>query len=118
MSGPQTLGVDPLIALALAVAFTLLAALAWLALRRCQARRKAADAPAAGDAGAAQPRKIVIFYSSIGHGHISAAQAIEQEIGRLAPDARVVLQDIREFMHPLWRWVDERLYWFIAGNLP
>jgi UDP-N-acetylglucosamine:LPS N-acetylglucosamine transferase len=30
----------------------------------------------------------------------------------------VVLQDIREFMHPLWRWVDERLYWFIAGNLP
>ncbi len=43
---------------------------------------------------------------------------IEQEIGRLAPDARVVLQDIREFMHPLWRWVDERLYWFIAGNLP
>ena len=88
------------------------------AASRGRARRSAAEAPAAGDAGAAQPRKIVIFYSSIGHGHISAAQAIEQEIGRLAPDARVVLQDIREFMHPLWRWVDERLYWFIAGNLP
>jgi hypothetical protein len=118
MSEAQTLGVDPLIALALGAAFTLLAALAWLALRRGRARRGAVDAPAAGDAGAAQARKIVIFYSSIGHGHISAAQAIEQEIGRLAPDARVVLQDIREFMHPLWRWVDERLYWFIAGNLP
>ena len=120
MSGPQTLGVNPLIALALVVAFTLLAALAWRALvrRRKRVRQRAAHPPAAGDAGAAQPRKIVIFYSSIGHGHISAAQAIEQEIGRLAPDARVVLQDIREFMHPLWRWVDERLYWFIAGNLP
>ncbi|MDD5336662.1 MAG: glycosyltransferase [Rhodoferax sp.] len=118
MSVPQTWGVDPLIVLALVAAFTLLAALVWLALRRGRARRRAADAPAAGDAGAAQPRKIVIFYSSIGHGHISAAQAIEQEIGRLAPDVRVVLQDIREFMHPLWRWVDERLYWFIADNLP
>ena len=123
MNGPQTaqgLGVDPLIALALAVAFTLLAALAWhvLVRRRNRARHPASDVPAANDVGAAQPRKIVIFYSSIGHGHISAAQAIEQEIGRLAPDARVVLQDIREFMHPLWRWVDERLYWFIAGNLP
>ena len=30
----------------------------------------------------------------------------------------MVLQDIREFMHPLWRWVDERLYWLIVGNLP
>ena len=120
MSGPQTLGVDPLIALALVVAFTLLAALAWLALarRRHRVRQLAAHPLAAGDAGTTPPRKIVIFYSSIGHGHISAAQAIKQEIGRLAPDARVVLQDIREFMHPLWRWVDERLYWFIAGNLP
>lgn len=120
MSGPQTLGVDPLIALALVVAFTLLAALAWLALarRRHRVRQLAAHPLAAGDAGTTPPRKIVIFYSSIGHGHISAAQAIKQEIVRLAPDARVVLQDIREFMHPLWRWVDERLYWFIAGNLP
>jgi len=120
MSGPQTWGMDPLIALALVFAFTLLAALAWRALvrRRKRVRQRAAHPQAAGDAGAAPPRKIVIFYSSIGHGHISAAQAIEQEIGRLAPDARVVLQDIREFMHPLWRWVDERLYWFIAGNLP
>ncbi|MHB1199664.1 MAG: MGDG synthase family glycosyltransferase [Polaromonas sp.] len=121
MSGPQTtywFGVDPLIALALALAFTLLAALAWLALRRARARRAALDMPAAGDVGAAQPRKIIIFYSSIGHGHISAAQAIQQEISRLAPGARVILQDIREFMHPLWRWVDERLYWFIVGNLP
>ncbi len=123
MNGSQTaqgFGVDPLIALALAAAFTLLAALAWPALvrRRGQARCQASDVPAASDVGVAQPRKIVIFYSSIGHGHISAAQAIQQEIGRLAPGAHVILQDIREFMPPVWRWVDERLYWFIAGNLP
>ena len=77
MSEPQTLGVDPLVTLALAVAFTLFVVLAWLALRRGRARRRAAEAPA-GDVGATRPRKIVIFYSSIGHGHISAAQAIEQ----------------------------------------
>lgn len=74
--------------------------------------------PFTNKTGVSQPRKILIFYSSIGHGHISAAQAIKEEICRLAPDVSVVLQDIREFMHPLWRWVDERLYWFIAGNLP
>ena len=123
MSGPLAdhwLDVAPLVALPLVVAFTLLVALAWLALkqRRDHAWHPASNAPAASAFGTAPSRKIVIFYSSIGHGHISAAQAIQQEIVRLAPDARVILQDIREFMHPLWRWVDERLYWFIAGNLP
>ena len=114
----QLLGVDPPIALL--VALTLLAVSAWLALvrRGHRTRHPASDVPAAGDVGTTRPRKIVIFYSSIGYGHISAAHVIEQEIGRLSPGARVVLQDIREFMHPLWRWVDERLYWFIAGNLP
>jgi len=63
-------------------------------------------------------RKVVIFYSSIGNGHISAAQAIRQEILRQDPAARVVLQDIRAFMNPAWRRIDERLYWFIANHLP
>jgi len=61
-------------------------------------------------------RKIIIFYSSIGKGHISAAQAIQQEIIRLDPAASVILQDIRKFMNPIWRKIDERLYWFIANN--
>lgn len=114
----QLLGVDPLVALE--VMLTLLAILAGFSLvrRRNRTRRSALDVSTAGDAGTARPRKIVIFYSSIGYGHISAAHVIEQEIGRLSAGASVVLQDIREFMHPLWRWVDERLYWFIAGNLP
>lgn len=64
------------------------------------------------------PKKIVIFYSSIGYGHISAAQAIRAEIHRQSRNTEVVLQDIRAFMHPLWRRVDERLYWFVASNLP
>jgi hypothetical protein len=66
----------------------------------------------------AKPKKIVIFYSSIGHGHISAAQAIQEEIARLNPAALVILQNIRTFMHPRWCRIDERLYWFVANNLP
>ena len=63
-------------------------------------------------------KKIVIFYSSIGNGHIVAAQAIRREILRQDGTARVLLQDIRSFMNPAWRKVDERLFWFIAKNLP
>jgi len=61
---------------------------------------------------------IIIFYSSIGRGHISAAQGVRDEILRQAPDTKVVLQDIRAFMPPVWRNLDEKLYWFIANNLP
>ena len=53
--------------------------------------------------------KVVIFYSSIGYGHISAAQSIQDEIRRQSPATRVLMQDIRTFMHPVWRRVDERL---------
>lgn len=61
---------------------------------------------------------ILIFYSSIGRGHISAAHGVQKEILRQAPDAKITLKDIREFMPPAWRKLDERLYWFIANNLP
>lgn len=61
-------------------------------------------------------KKIIIFYSSIGHGHISAARAIQDEINRQDPAARVLLQDIRMFMPRVWRRIDEKLYWFIAKN--
>ena len=61
---------------------------------------------------------IIIFYSSIGRGHISAAQGVRKEILRQAPDAKITLKDIREFMTPAWRKLDEKLYWFIANNLP
>ncbi len=74
--------------------------------------------PSIQNDGSRKRKKIVVFYSSIGHGHISAALAIQDEIARQDPAARVILQDIRTFMHPLWRRIDERLYWFVANNLP
>ncbi len=69
---------------------------------------------------AARPRKkkIIIFYSSIGNGHVSAARTIRKEILRRSPDAVVILKDIRTFMNAAWRALDERLYWFVATNLP
>ncbi|WP_024788213.1 MULTISPECIES: MGDG synthase family glycosyltransferase [unclassified Lebetimonas] len=63
-------------------------------------------------------KKIIIFYSSIGYGHISAAQAIKKEIHKHNPYAVIVLKDIRDFMNPLWRKIDEKLYWLVAGNCP
>lgn len=62
--------------------------------------------------------KVVIFYSSIGAGHISAAHSIQKEIHRRDPESLVILQDIRAFMSPVRRRIDERLYWFVVNNLP
>lgn len=64
------------------------------------------------------PKTVLIFYSSIGNGHISAAQAIQREILRRSPSVQVVLQDIRAFMNPVWSKIDERLFWFLAKHLP
>jgi UDP-N-acetylglucosamine:LPS N-acetylglucosamine transferase len=62
--------------------------------------------------------KIIIFYASIGSGHVSAARTVEKSIREKNPTTLVVLKDIRAFMNPVWRALDERLYWFIAENLP
>ncbi len=63
-------------------------------------------------------KKIILFYSSIGQGHISAARSIEQEILKQDPSAIVLAKDIREFMDPVRRMLDEKLYWFVAKYLP
>ena len=64
------------------------------------------------------PKKIVIFYSSIGMGHISASRAIEADIKARDPRATVVLKNIRDFM-PKWKErVDEKLFWLIVKNWP
>jgi len=65
-----------------------------------------------------QKMKFILFYSSIGQGHISAARAIEQEIIKQDPSAIVVAKDIREFMDPVRRMLDEKIYWFVAKYLP
>lgn len=87
-----------------------------LGVRRSRARAARASAPRSlpppGHA------KVVVFYSSIGAGHVSAARAIQQEIQQQDPQSVVVLQDIRAFMSPIRRRIDERLYWFVANHLP
>ena len=62
--------------------------------------------------------KIILFYSSIGQGHISAARSIEGEILKKAPSTIVLTKNIREFMDPIRRMLDEKIYWFVAKNLP
>ncbi len=63
-------------------------------------------------------KKVLIIYSSIWKGHISAAEAIKDEIIKLDPSSNIILKDIRDFMNPVWRKIDEKLYWFIIKNLP
>lgn len=62
--------------------------------------------------------KVILFYSSIGQGHISAARSIEKEIREQDPAAIVLQKDIREFMDPMGRMLDEKIYWFVVKNLP
>ena len=53
--------------------------------------------------------KVILFYSSIGQGHISAARSIEKEILKQDPSAIVLQKDIHEFMDPIARMLDEKL---------
>lgn len=62
--------------------------------------------------------KVILFYSSIGQGHISAARSIAKEICEQDPTAIVLQKDIREFMDPMGRLLDEKIYWFVVKNLP
>lgn len=66
----------------------------------------------------ARSRKTVIFYSSIGMGHISAARAIERRIKDREPETQVVLKNIRDFM-PRWKErIEEAKFWFIVKRFP
>ncbi|HHD92627.1 MAG TPA: glycosyltransferase [Candidatus Portnoybacteria bacterium] len=63
-------------------------------------------------------KKIIIFYSSIGGGHFSVAKTIQNKIYQVNPQTNIVLKDIRDFMNPTWRKIDEKIYWFICNHLP
>lgn len=66
----------------------------------------------------AESKKVVIFYSSIGMGHLSAARAIEQNIKNKDPNAVVELKNIRDFM-PKWKnYLDEKLFWLVVKKSP
>jgi len=59
-------------------------------------------------------KKILIFYSSIWNWHISAANAIKDEILKQNKSVEIVLKNIRDFMNPVLKKIDEKLYWFIV----
>ena len=62
-------------------------------------------------------KKILIFYSSIWNWHISAANAIKDEILKQNKSVEIVLKNIRDFMNPVLKKIDEKLYWFIVKNM-
>lgn len=69
--------------------------------------------------GGPDGKKVVIFYSSIGQGHISAAKAIEADIKKKDPTAKVELKNIRDFWSYTYsKGVDEKLYWYFVKNRP
>lgn len=62
--------------------------------------------------------RIVVFWASLGFGHLSAARSIKTQLEAIYPESEVVLQDIREFQ-PQWR---QKLvgwfYDFVTKNNP
>lgn len=62
--------------------------------------------------------KTLILYSSIGMGHLSASRAIEEKIKATDPTAEIELKNIRDFMKPMARTIDEKLYWLVFKNMP
>ncbi len=63
-------------------------------------------------------KKVLIFYSSIWNWHLSAAKAIKEKILQYNPYTTVILKDIRDFMNPFVKKIDEKLYWFVVKNFP
>jgi UDP-N-acetylglucosamine:LPS N-acetylglucosamine transferase len=97
--------------------------LAWTFLAGCAsvARAPTSSNSASGTTrtlAAAPAQKVIIFYSSIGSGHISAARAIEKRIREKEPNTQIILKNIRDFMNPTWANVDEKLFWFIVKKYP
>lgn len=62
--------------------------------------------------------KIVIFYASLGFGHISAARSIQAEVLRQYPNAEVVLKDALEFKSVIMRKVVPIFYDLWTKRLP
>lgn len=63
------------------------------------------------------PVKLMLFYSSIGGGHLSAAKNIEADFKKESPDSLVIRKDITDFNTPR-NSLENRLYWFIVKNFP
>lgn len=67
----------------------------------------------------AESKRVLIFYSSIGMGHLSAARAIEKNLKFEDPAADVQLVNIRDSITPEAKgYVDEWLYWKVVKSFP
>ncbi len=55
-------------------------------------------------------QKIVVFYSKIGIGHISAANGVKAAIEKENPNAEVILKDIWDFVQPAANSLREKFY--------
>lgn len=67
---------------------------------------------------------VVLFYSSMGMGHLSAARSIGDDIRRKDPQIKIILKDIRDFETPLLgsrklqHYTGEKSYWYVVKNHP
>ncbi len=67
----------------------------------------------------AESKRVLIFYSSIGMGHLSAARAIEKNLKEEDPSVTVELVNIRDSILSETRAkVDEWAFWKIVKNFP
>jgi len=64
------------------------------------------------------PKKVVIFYSSIGKGHEESAKSIEKRIKERNSSVLVTLKDIRDFAPKLQDKIEEKIYWTLVKNFP
>jgi hypothetical protein len=64
-------------------------------------------------------KKIVILYSDIGSGHISASKVIRNNILKENSQAKVVMKNIRDFIpSKALEWIDRKAFYLLFENAP
>ncbi len=63
-------------------------------------------------------KKVILFYSSLGAGHLSAANSLKAEILEQDPESKVVLKNIRDFLPEQAENMSNKFYMFMAKNNP
>jgi phosphatidylserine/phosphatidylglycerophosphate/cardiolipin synthase-like enzyme/UDP-N-acetylglucosamine:LPS N-acetylglucosamine transferase len=65
-----------------------------------------------------QKPKIVVFWASIGFGHLTASQSVEAEIKRIYPHAEVILKDVNSFKNPIKNYIVKKGYDLTTKFMP
>jgi len=69
-------------------------------------------------APAAAPSRVLILHATLGNGHKTAAEAIQQQIKDSHPETVVVMKDIFDFYPPEYKSFRERVFNFMAQSVP